>query len=412
MTSNGPCGAKSLLFFKFRFIIPTVSKYKDETLVTHQPGETLIPGNRAVVPPVYHSVKYTCDTLEMAGKIWTQHEGRYAYSRVSNPTVRQLELLLAELQGREDAIAVGSGVAALSVCFLALLRPEDHVLLFLESYQPTRYLIQNLMGRFGIRSSLVSIHDRTTWEKKIEPGKTKLIVFESPTNPMTRIADLTALTSAAKKCGALTLMDNTFAGFHNHGQFPIDIFIHSLTKFGNGHGDAMGGVIIADRNILQKLRMDALELGPVLDPHAAYLVLRGMKTYFLRYERSCENAMKVAQFLENHPAVTSVLYPGLASHPEYALGKRQTKDFGAVIALDLKDGEQAVERFINKLQLFILAGSLGSTESLVNIVKRAYASDFTVEQLKAVGISDATVRLSVGIEAASDLISDLEHALA
>jgi cystathionine beta-lyase/cystathionine gamma-synthase len=388
-----------------------VDSIKDETLVNHQPQEFLPEGNKAVVAPIYHSVKFTAETCKEFRELFTKNDGHYVYSRVSNPTVRQVELLLAKIQGREEAIAVGSGVAALSASFLSLLKPGDHVLMFLESYKPTRYLLRNLMGKFGVESSMVSLVDKSNWERELKPGKTKLIVFESPTNPMTRIADIEALTRAAKDCGALTLMDNTFAGFHNHGQYPVDIFVHSLTKFAGGHGDAMGGIIIGNSEVIKKIRFDVIEIGPVLDPYAAYLFLRGMKTYFLRYKKCSDNCLEVAKFLETHPSVEKVYYPGLPSHPEYALAKKQLRDFGGILSFKLRGGNTELERFVDRLKLFVLTGSLGSTESLVAPTKSFYAGDFDEKQLRIVDIHDSTVRLSVGIEAVEDLIHDLQQAL-
>jgi len=190
-------------------------------------------------------------------------------------------------------------------------------------------------------------------------------VFESPTNPVTKIADIKHLCAHAKAAECLTVLDNTFAGFHNHGAYDIDVYLHSLTKYASGHGDVMGGAIIARQALIAQMRKDVGYMGPTLDPHAAFLIQRGMRTYFVRYERQCANALEVSEFLQRHPRVKRVHYPGLAAHPQHALARRQMKDFGTVVSIELDGGYGESARFTESLTLFSIAASVGSTESLV-----------------------------------------------
>jgi cystathionine beta-lyase/cystathionine gamma-synthase len=206
-------------------------------------------------------------------------------------------------------------------------------------------------------------------------------------------------------------MDNTFAGFHNHGAFDVDIFLHSLTKYASGHGDVMGGAIIARRELIAGMRKDLVSLGPTLDPHAAFLIQRGMKTYFLRYERQCANALAVSRFLQAHARVKRVFYPGLESHPQHALAKRQMSDFGTVVSFELDGGYEQGNLFAEALRFFSIAASLGSTESLVMPPQLMSGQEYTPEQRAASLITRGTVRLSIGIEDVEDLRQDLAQAL-
>ena len=320
-------------------------------------------------------------------------------------------MLLAGLQGREECLLTGSGVASIAAALLSLCRQGDHVLAFVESYGPTRYLVQHLLAKFGVRHTLLSILDLPGIERVLAATPTRLVVFESPTNPITRIADLEHLTAAARRHGALCVLDNTFAGFHNHGRYPIDVFVHSLTKYASGHGDVLGGAIIADRGLIESMRKDVVSMGPSLDPHAAFLIQRGMRTYFLRYERQCANALEIAAFLSAHPRVARVFHPGLPEHPQHALARRQMSDFGTVVTCELRGGHAEGGRFADALGLFAIAASLGSVESLVLPALLMGVREFTAEQRAIADITPGTVRLSIGIEDAADLLADLDQAL-
>jgi cystathionine beta-lyase/cystathionine gamma-synthase len=385
---------------------------KKRTRVTHLPDVPLAPDNRPLVAPIYQSVKFTFDDVGETRKYFTRQREGFYYSRVSNPTLRQLELVLAELQGRDACLLTGSGVASIAMTLLSLLKSGDHVVYFAETYQPTRALLQRLFARYGVSSTMLSITDYEALERTLARTPTRLIVFETPTNPVLKVADLECITALARAHGALTLLDNTVAGLHNHGQYDLDLYAHSLTKHASGHGDVMGGAVIARRELIDGMREDFSNLGPTLDPHAAFLVLRGIKTYFLRWDCQCRNAMRVAEFLQSHPAVSRVRYPGLPSDPGHGLAAKQMDGFGALVTFDLGAGLEAGTRFSEALRLFTLSASLGSTESLVVAPAMQQPRTLTPEQLGWSDIGPGTVRLSVGIEDPDDLVEDLGQALA
>jgi cystathionine beta-lyase/cystathionine gamma-synthase len=384
---------------------------KKNTLVNHPPAVVVPPDNRPLVAPIYQSVKFSFDdTGETLRYLSGEREG-FFYSRTANPTLKQLQLLLAQLQGRDDCLLTGSGVATIAASLLSLCKQGDHILAFVESYGPTRYIVQHLLAKYGVTHTLLSIEDLAGIERVLRDRPTRLVVFESPTNPVTKIADIEHLTSHARRAGALTVLDNTFAGFHNHGAYDIDIFLHSLTKYASGHGDVMGGAIIARGELIAAMRKDIVSMGPTLDPHAAFLIQRGMRTYFLRYERQCANALAASVFLSGHARVKHVFYPGLETHPQRALARRQMSDFGTVVSLEVDGGFEEGARFAESLQLFSISASVGSAESLVMPPQLLAGGEFTPEQRTASGITRGTLRLSIGLEDAEDLIQDLGQAL-
>lgn len=383
---------------------------KPPSRVNH-PAQVRVPqDNRALVAPVYQSVKFTFDSVAEAEKHNRGEREGFQYSRVANPTLRQLELTLAELQGRDACLVTASGVAAVNLPLLSLCRQGDHVILFAEMYQPTRYMVRRWLARFGVTHTMLSIEDTDAIERTLASVPTRLVIFETPSNPMLKVADIARITAAARAAGALTVLDNTFAGFHNHGQFDVDIFVHSLTKYASGHGDVMGGAIIASRDLIASMERDFVVLGATLDPHAAFLIQRGLKTYFVRIERQQRNALAVAQFLERHALVQRVHYPGLASHAQHALAQRQMKDAGSIVTFELADSVDPA-RFAESLELFAISASLGSTESLVQPGRLMRPRDLNEEERRWAGVTDRTIRLSIGIEDEEDLLSDLDQAL-
>ena len=384
---------------------------KDTTLVNHPPEVALPADNRPLIAPIYQSVKFSFDDANETLRYQRGERDGFFYSRSSNPTLRQLERLLSDLQGRDDCLLTGSGVATIAMSLMSLCKSGDHILLFVESYAPTRYIVQHLLAKFGITHSMLSIEDLPGIERVLAAQPTRLVIFESPTNPVTKIADIAHLTAHARAAGCLTVLDNTFAGFHNHGAYDIDVYLHSLTKYASGHGDVMGGAIIARQALIAEMRRDMGPMGPTLDPHAAFLIQRGMRTYFLRYERQCANALAVSEFLQHHRRVQRVHYPGLASHPQHSLAAKQMKDFGSVVTVDLDGGYAECARFAEQLQYFSIAASVGSTESLVMPPQLLFSGAYTAEQRAASLVGKGTVRLSIGVEDASDLIDDLSQAL-
>lgn len=379
--------------------------------MNHPPAVAVPSDNRPLVAPIYQSVKFAFDDTNETLRFQRGEREGFFYSRNANPTLLQLQRLLSELQGRDDCLLTGSGVATIAASLLALCKAGDHVLLFVESYGPTRYIVQHLLAKFAVTHTMLSIEDLSGIERVLSEKPTRLVIFESPTNPVTKIADIEHLTRRARAAGCLTVLDNTFAGFHNHGAYDIDIYLHSLTKYASGHGDVMGGAIIARHELIAAMRKDIGPMGPALDPHAAFLIQRGMRTYFLRYEWQCANALVIAEFLKQHPRVKQVHFPGLASHPQHALAKKQMKDFGTVVSIELDGGFKEAGRFAECLKLFSIAASVGSTESLVMPPQLLHGGTYTAEQRAQSLVGKGTLRLSIGLEDADDLKDDLSQGL-
>jgi cystathionine beta-lyase/cystathionine gamma-synthase len=384
---------------------------KKPTLVNHPPEVEMPRDNYPVGAPIYQNVKFEFDDVEQTMRYLRGERPGFFYSRTSNPTTRQLELTLAALQGRDECLTTGTGVGAIAQTLLALTKQGDHVLCFIETYNPTRYIIRCLLSRFGVSHTMLSIEDLSGIERTLAAQSTRLVFFESPTNPVTKIADLAAITHIAQSHGALSVMDNTFAGFHQHGEYEVDVFVHSLTKYASGTGDVMGGAVIARAELMRLLRTDFGALGGALDPHSAFLIQRGLKTYFVRYAAQCAGAMRIAQLLASRPEVARVHYPGLPEHPQHALAARQMRDFGTIVSFDLHGGLAAGGHFAERLELFALAASLGSTESLVVAPQMMGGRDLTAEQLRMSAITAGTVRLSIGLEDIEDLVADVLQAL-
>src|SRR5688572_7302023 len=293
---------------------------KKQTRVTHPKEVKLLDGNHSVVPPVYRTVKFTYPTIAASLTAEAKEYG-FDYTRDSNPTTRELELLAAELQDRDDAIAVGTGMAAIWLSLLGNLEAGDRVVFFVESYRPNRVAVRRFLPKLGIKHTMLSVHDLPGIEQAFAQDDTKLVLFEAPTNPMLQVPDLAAITALAKRHDVVTVLDNTFAGLHNHGRYELDYFVHSLTKYANGHGDVMGGMVIGDRKRMRAIKPLSVNMGAVLDPGVAFLAARGLKTYYLRYERHCANAVALAEFLAKRKEVTKVYYPGLAADPGHALAR-------------------------------------------------------------------------------------------
>lgn len=384
---------------------------KPDTLTNHPPRADPAADNPPLVAPIHQSVKFTFDDLQEAARFNAGERDGYFYSRIDNPTLRQLEQTLAALQGRSDCVLAASGVAAVSLTLQALCRHGDHILVFAEGYLPTRAMARRVLARFGVTHTILSIADVGGIDNLLRTTPTRLMIFESPTNPILKIADIEALCAMAKSNGCLTVLDNTLAGLHAHGQYPVDVYVHSLTKYANGHGDVLAGAVISDAALMKRLRPEFKVMGSMLDPHAAYLVQRGLKTYLLRYERSCQNASALAKYLQTHAAVSAVHYPGLDTHPQHALAMKQTGNGGAVIAFEVNGDETFANACVQRMRLFKLASSLGSTESLVLPPSMLQARDLDAQQRQWAGVTDRTIRLSVGIESVDDLLADLRQAL-
>jgi len=351
---------------------------KKPTRLNHPPVVEVPADNHPVVAPIYQTVKFEFERVEEAVRAGRGQRAGFSYLRTSNP----------------------------------LTRSGDHVLGFVESYGPTRHLMQRTLAKFGVEHTWLSIEDMAGVEQVLGSRPTRLVLFESPTNPVNKIADLPELTRLAHAHGALAVLDNTFAGVHQHGEFELDLYLHSLTKYVSGHGDVMGGAAIGSAELIRTLRPDFTVLGGTLDPHAAYLLQRGLKTYFVRYRAQCESAQRVAEFLAQHPRVERVYYPGLASHPGHARARAQMSEFGAVVSFDIRGGADAGQRFTDALEYFSMAASVGATDSLVMPPQLLASRDLNEAQRRISGVGPGTVRLSIGLEDIDDLLADLSQALA
>jgi cystathionine beta-lyase/cystathionine gamma-synthase len=383
---------------------------KKSTRVTHPKPPKLMTGNDPVVSPVHRAVKFTYPTIAESLTAEAKEHG-FDYTRDSNPTTRELELTAAELQDRDDAIATSTGMAAVWLSLLGNLSAGDRVVIFVESYRPNRVAVRRFLPKLGLKFTMLSVHDLPAIERAFAEDDTKLVLFEAPTNPMLQVPDLEAIVALAQRHDVVTVLDNTFAGLHNHGRYAIDYFVHSLTKYANGHGDAMGGIVIGDRKRIRSIKPLAVNMGSVLDPGVAFLIARGLKTYYVRYERHSANALAIAEFLGKRKEVTKVFYPGLPSDPGHALARKQMTDFGGVVSFDLAADKARTWAFVDALELFTTTASLGSTESLVAPVQLYLGTDLSAEEQARAQIKECTVRLAVGIEHVDDLVADIEQAL-
>ena len=334
------------------------------------------------------------------------------YSRTGNPTRSALERRLASLENAAHALAFSSGMAAETTLLLSLLKKGDHLVAGDDLYGGTRRLFESTMRRFGVTATYVDTRSTAAVSGAFR-GNTRLIWLESPTNPLMRICDIGAISRLAKRRGAVTVVDNTFAS--PYLQNPLDlgasVSVHSTTKYIGGHSDVVGGAVMtSDDSLFEPLRFNQNALGAVPSPFDCFMVLRGSKTLHLRMERHSENALKVAEFLAGHSSVSRVNYPGLRSHPQYSLAKRQMRLPGGMLSVELKGGA-AARRFMSRLRVFTLAESLGGVESLVDHPATMTHASVPKAEREKVGITEGLVRLSIGIEDADDLIADLGAAL-
>ncbi|MGQ9516434.1 MAG: trans-sulfuration enzyme family protein [Anaerolineae bacterium] len=337
---------------------------------------------------------------------------RGEYGRYTNPTRETVERKLAELDGCEDAVVVASGMAAITMVFLTLLSAGDHLIITEDCYRKTREFALTFLRRLGIEVSFVPVEDLGALEASITP-RTRLIFTELPTNPYLRVVDLPRLVEIARRHGCLLVVDSTFATPCNirPADYGADLVIHSGTKYLGGHNDLLAGSVAGPADIIHQLKDAQNMLGPTIDPHAAYLLLRGIKTLSLRVLRHNENGQRVAEFLETHPAVRRVFYPGLPSHPDHAIAKRLMAGFGGVVSFEIEGDIERTMRFIDALKIPYVGPSLGGVESIIE--QPALMSHFALEkqERERMGIKDELVRYALGIEDADDLIADLQQAL-
>jgi cystathionine gamma-synthase len=352
-----------------------------------------------------------------AAEIRDHFEGRVEreeYGRYGNPTVRMAEAKLAALDGAEDAALFASGMAAITTTLFTLLKQGQHLVLTADCYRRTRQFVTAILSNYGITATLVDAADEAALERAIVPGKTRVLLSESPTNPYLRVCDMASLARLRDRHRGLKLViDSTFATPVN--QRPLeqgaDLVIHSGTKYLGGHNDLLAGSVSGAAGLVSLVRDLRGVLGPILDPHSAYLLLRGMKTLDLRVRRQNESALELARWLAAHPRIERVFYPGLESHPDHALAARQMTGFGGVVSFLVRGDLAATSRCLDLCKVFTLAPSLGGVESLIEQPALMSFYEMTSEQRQAVGIPDNLVRMSVGLEDVADLRGDLDQAL-
>jgi len=356
---------------------------------------------------VFRDTAELCDHFE--GRVTRGEYGRYG-----NPTVQAAERKLAVLEGAEDAACFASGMAAITTTLMAMLRAGQHVILTADGYRRTRQFVGQILGRFGVESTLVPPDDYAALEAAIIPGKTRLIISESPTNPYLNVADMERLADIrARHRGVKILIDSTFATPINQRPIAwgVDLVTHSCTKYLGGHNDLLAGVVSGSRALIDAIREARGVFGGVLDPHAAYLLIRGLKTLDLRVRHQNQSALAIARFLEAHPMIERVYYPGLESHPQHDIARRQMDGFGGVISFLVKGDLERTSRFIDACRLPQIGPSLGGVESLIEQPALMSFYELSTEERLAVGIRDNLVRLSIGVEDTQDLIADLDKAL-
>lgn len=392
-----------------------MTEKKFESLLTRSVhgGEPRAHPYDAITQPIAQTATYTfADTAELVRYMSGQTE-REEYGRYGNPSVRTVETKVAALEGVEDAVAFSSGMAAVTSSILALVKSDSHVVLFADCYRRTRQFVTGFLSKFGVTHSLVPPGDLDALERVIT-DKTRLVISEMPTNPYLTCLDLERLAAIVKKTRAKTLIDSTFATPVNlrPAEYGIDLVVHSATKYLAGHNDVLAGVVAGNAGLVGLVRELRHVFGAVLDPHAAYLVSRGMKTVGLRVKQQNQSAQALAELLEKHPRVRRVWYPGLASHPQHAIAKRMMTGFGGVVTFDLEGNIEDCGRFIDALRIPRIGPSLGGVESLVEQPALMSYFELTTEERAAVGIKDTLVRYAVGIEDTDDLLRDVEQALA
>ncbi|MFH0848273.1 MAG: PLP-dependent aspartate aminotransferase family protein [archaeon] len=374
-------------------------------------GERTDPRTGAVVTPIFEtSVFAFSNTQELIDAV-TEKSSRDVYTRWSNPTITAAEKKIAELEGAEDCAVLSSGMAAISTTVISLVSSGDHVVAIRDLYGGTVGLFSDFMRRFGVQTTLVEATDSDEITSAIRDN-TKVIFLETPTNPTLKLVDLSKIVQAAKERNAKVLVDSTFASPYNQQPLHLgcDIVLHSATKYLAGHNDVTAGAAAGPRELIEPIKKLRRTLGGVLDPHAAWLLIRGMKTLGLRMERHNLNGQKVAEYLNGNSKVKRVYYPGLDTHPQHSLARKQMRGYGGVLSFELKGDLNLAARFVDSLKLALLAPSLGGTETLVSQPRTASHYFMTPEERQKAGISDSLIRLSLGTEDADDIISDLEQA--
>lgn len=381
-----------------------------ESLVIH--GDARMDEDSSVAPAIYPTSTHRARTAREFAEMANQPRHARYYTRYGNPTHARCERLLARLENADAALLFASGMGAMCAAVLSHLGAGDHVVGQSAHYMGTSKLLAGLLPRWGVEVTLVDQADAQAFERAIRP-RTKLVVVETPSNPTLALTDLAAVAEVAKAAGATTLADNTFATPINQRprDFGIDLVVHSATKYLGGHSDLLAGAVAGDAAAVERVWETAIVLGATASPFDAWLLLRGLRTLPLRVERHGATALAIARFLEGHPAVARVHYPGLESHPQHSLARCQMKGFGGVLSFELKAGYEAAQRLVSSLELASNAVSLGGVETLAVHAASVWEGSLSPEQIERAGVSPGLVRLAVGLESAADLIADLQRAL-
>ena len=372
--------------------------------------------NGAVIPPVYMTSTFAFATAEYGAGCFSGEEHGHFYTRISNPTLALLEARMAALENGEAGVAFSSGMGAIAATFWTLLRPGDEIIVNRTLYGCTFALLHHGIGEFGVVVKHVDMANPAELQAAISPA-TRMIYFETPANPNMQLVDIPAVSRIAHTHdNLLVVIDNTYCTPYLQRPLELgaDVVVHSATKYLSGHGDITAGIAVSNQALAQRIRLQGLKdlTGAVMSPQDAALLMRGLKTLGLRMDRHCSNAQAVAEALQAHPAVEHVTYPGLPSFPQYALAKRQMGQAGGMLAFELKGGIDSGRRFMNALQLFTRAVSLGDAESLAQHPASMTHSTYTPQERAQHGISEGLVRLSVGLEDVADLLADVHQALA
>ena len=366
----------------------------------------------AVTPPIYQTSTYRINAEEGAQLAGEIAPSTY-YTRYGSPNTKQVERLLADVEGAEAALAVGSGMAAITIALISNLKAGDHIVAQRTHYTATLSLLTTMLPRSGVEVTQVDGRDSEAFARAVRPT-TRIVYTETPTNPTLELTDLVRTAEIAHNVGALAITDNTFASAYNQRPLDLgyDLVVHSATKYLNGHADVTAGAIMGKRSLIDAAWEYARVYGPVLHPFEAWLLARGLRTYGLRMAAHNRNALEVARFLESHPAVSRVHYPGLPSHPQHELAQKQmVGGMGGMVSFEVAGGYEAAYQMIKKTDVWVLAVSLGGVESLITHPASMIFAHNTEDEIKTAGIAPGLIRLSVGVEEAADLIADLEQAL-
>jgi len=368
----------------------------------------------SAVTPIYQTSTFSFRNSQHGADLFAGKEKGYIYTRIGNPTIEALENKLAELEKGYKGIALASGMAAVSAVYMTVLSQGDHMISTSAVYGPSRCLMEGHFSKFGVDHSYIDTADLTVIKNNIRPN-TKLLYIETPANPTITLTDIEQATKLAHEYGIIVAVDNTFCSpyLQNPLDLGADIVLHSLTKFINGHADIVGGAIISkSEDLYSKLRKTMVYTGGNMDPHQAFMVIRGVKTLSLRIDKAQANAQKIAEHLENHSKVEWVRYPGLKSFPQHELAKKQMNGFGSMISFGLNGGYAAGKTLMDNVKLATLAVSLGGVETLIQHPASMTHAGVSKENLQSANITDGLVRYSAGIENLEDLIIDLDQALA